>query len=215
MGFSYLALYLEDSVQGEWTAPPIGLLAEGSLSLRYPLVAVGWDHEDQEWNEASGSVNRITASLEWGERIEVVDRATAERIAREKFGAELPSEEELQRIGLTPPRFGRKEPRVPWWPEITEEEARERITRLLGNGARVELHRFEFGWTVQEILSEEERERGMHVGQQLYIVDLSGVVTAHPSLPVSMVVSEYNAARQEWWLTGRQVWPEPEPNRAG
>lgn len=213
MSFTYLALYLEEAIQGERTDPPIGLLAEGSLSLRYPLVAVGWNRTKQEWDEASGSVNRMTVSLKWIDRIEVVDRATAERIARENLGTEVPSEEEMQRIGLTPSRFGRKEPRVPWWPEITEDEARERITRLLGSGAQVELRRFEFGWTVQEILTEQERARGTHVGQELYIVDLSGVVTVHPSLPVQMVVSEYNAARRNWWLTGRQVWPEPAPER--
>jgi hypothetical protein len=89
----------------------------------------------------------------------------------------------------------------------TEEAARELITRLLGTGAEVTLYPFEFGWVAMEDLSEEERAKGMHVGQGSYIIDRTGVITAHPSLPITIVLEEYREARREGRLTGRQVWP--------
>jgi hypothetical protein len=94
-------------------------------------------------------------------------------------------------------------------PQITEDEARELITRLLGTGAEVKLHRFEFGWLVREVLTEEERARGMHIGQGSYIIDQTGVVTAHSSLPIPIVVAEYSEAKREGRRTGYQVWPKP------
>lgn len=93
-------------------------------------------------------------------------------------------------------------------PEITEDQARELITRLVGSDARMTLHPFEFGWVAMEILSEEERAQGMHIGQGSYIIDRTGVVTAQRSLPARLVVAEYSEARRQGRLTGRQVWPE-------
>jgi len=97
--------------------------------------------------------------------------------------------------------------------ELTEEQARELITRLVGSRHMV-LHRFEFGWLAQGVLSEEERRRGMHLGQGSYIIDRTGVVTVHSSLPIRLVMREYGQARREGRITGRQVWPpiEQTPN---
>jgi hypothetical protein len=36
---------------------------------------------------------------DYEDRVETVDRSTAERIARESLGSELPTEEQLQEIG--------------------------------------------------------------------------------------------------------------------
>jgi hypothetical protein len=94
-------------------------------------------------------------------------------------------------------------------PEITEDEARELITRLLGTGAEVRLHRFEFGWLATEILTEEEIGKGMHVGQGSFIIDRNGTVTAQSSLSVRILMAEYSEARREGRITGRQIWPEP------
>lgn len=91
--------------------------------------------------------------------------------------------------------------------EITEGQARELISRLLGAGAEVALHAFEFGWLAQEILPEQDRARGMHIGQGSYIIDRSGVVTAHASLPVPVIIEEYRVARRAGRVAGRQVWP--------
>lgn len=94
-------------------------------------------------------------------------------------------------------------------PQITEDQARELITRLVGTGAQIAIHPFEFGWVAMEILSEEERAKGMHIGQGSYIIDRTGVVTIQRSLPVRLVIAEYTEARREGRLTGQQVWPRP------
>ncbi|MEJ3743607.1 hypothetical protein WEI85_09990 [Actinomycetes bacterium KLBMP 9797] len=94
--------------------------------------------------------------------------------------------------------------------EITEEQARELIARLLGAEAEVALHPFDVGWLAQEILPEQDRARGMHIGQGSYIVDRTGVVTVHASLPVPVVIEEYRVARRQGRTTGRQVWPSVE-----
>ncbi|BCB82509.1 hypothetical protein Pflav_089190 [Phytohabitans flavus] len=96
--FKYFALYRRE----DRTDPPVGLLAEGSLAPDRRLVTVGWSHRHRTWTEASASLNWISTSLDWTDRFETVDRATAERIARESLGVELPSEEEMQRIGEGP-----------------------------------------------------------------------------------------------------------------
>jgi hypothetical protein len=93
--------------------------------------------------------------------------------------------------------------------QISEDEARDLITRLIGTGAEVKLYRFEFGWLAKEILTEEERAKGMHVGQGSYIIDRTGVVTAQSSLSVRILMAQYSEARREGRLTGRQVWPKP------
>jgi hypothetical protein len=94
-------------------------------------------------------------------------------------------------------------------PEITEDQARELITRLLGTGREVILHRFEHGWLATAVLTEEERGKGMHVGQGSFIIDRTGVVTVQSSLSVRILMAEYSEARREGRLTGRQIWPEP------
>ena len=98
--------------------------------------------------------------------------------------------------------------------QLTEEQARELIQRLIGGGTEVTLYPFEFGWLAKRALTEEQRSKGMHVGHGSYIVDLTGVVTAHPSLPIRMVMAEYSEARREGRLTGGQIWPEPTPPTA-
>jgi len=90
---------------------------------------------------------------------------------------------------------------------MTEDEARVLISRLLGSGNPIEMYPFEFGWLVQEDLSTQERQDGMHIGQGSFIVDLTGVVTAQPSLPAMLVVEEYVTQRRLGRISGRQVWP--------
>ena len=96
-------------------------------------------------------------------------------------------------------------------PQLTEEQARELILRLVGRSAEVTLHPFEFGWLVKQALTEEQRSKGMHVGAGSYIVDRTGVVTVHSSLPIPMVMEDYSEARRAGRLSGRQIWPEPNP----
>ncbi len=92
---------------------------------------------------------------------------------------------------------------------MTEEEARALITRLLGTRNQIALYPFEFGWAAQEILSEQERARGMNIGQGTFIIDrATGVVTAQTSLPVDLIMEEYTEARREGRIQGLQVWPE-------
>jgi hypothetical protein len=49
--------------------------------------------------EAQASLGAISINPDWEDRIRIVDRATAERIARENLGSELPTEEQLLEIG--------------------------------------------------------------------------------------------------------------------
>jgi hypothetical protein len=79
----------------------------------------------------------------------------------------------------------------------------------MGSGAQMVLHPFEHGWLAQEILSEQERDRGMHLGQGSYVIDRTGVVTVHSSLPMPVVIAQYTEGRREGRIPGRQVWPEP------
>jgi hypothetical protein len=99
-------------------------------------------------------------------------------------------------------------------PQLTEEQARELIQRLVGVGTEVTLYPFEFGWLVIKALTEEQLSKGMHVGQGSYIVDRTGVVTVQTSLPIPMVIEDYSEARRAGHLTGRQIWPEPTPPTA-
>jgi hypothetical protein len=94
-------------------------------------------------------------------------------------------------------------------PEMTEDGARELITRLLGTGREVILHPFEFGWLATAALTQEERSRGRHVGQGAFIIDRNGTVTVQSSLSDRILMAEYSEARREGRLTGRQIWPEP------
>jgi len=94
---------------------------------------------------------------------------------------------------------------------VTRDEAQELIQRLVGTRNQMALHQFEFGWVAREILSPEERARGMGLGLGNYVIDHDGVVTAHRSLPPPLIMEDYAAARREGRILGRQVWPSPEP----
>ncbi|GIJ24819.1 hypothetical protein [Micromonospora lutea] len=94
---------------------------------------------------------------------------------------------------------------------MTEDEALTLISGLLRTENPIVLREFEFGWLARERLSEQERASGMHVGQGSYIIDRSGVITAHTSLPPRRVMEEYAQARREGRIKGRQVWPEAGP----
>lgn len=96
---------------------------------------------------------------------------------------------------------------------MTEDEARELITRLLGTSNPILLHPFEFGWAAQERLPDRERAMGMSLGQGVFIIDHEGVITAHRSLPPILIVEEYIEARREGRITGLQVWPKPASNQ--
>jgi hypothetical protein len=96
--FTYYALYRRE----DRTDPPAGLLAEGRAAPGLPLVTIGWSHRHKAWTEAAQLLAQVTVSLDWIDRFEIVDRPTAERIARESLGVELPTEEEMQRIGEGP-----------------------------------------------------------------------------------------------------------------
>ena len=93
--FTYYALYPRDYR----TDPPAGLLAYEHRSATEPIRVIGWDHFEQTWNIAVDMFGVITVEERSENRFQIVDRATAERIARENLGADLPSEEELSRIG--------------------------------------------------------------------------------------------------------------------
>lgn len=62
------------------------------------LRAVAWAPSTRAWVYAPDRVGRFLRSLETDQEKEVVDRLTAERIARQALGVELPSEEEILRI---------------------------------------------------------------------------------------------------------------------
>ncbi|TCB90716.1 hypothetical protein E0H26_26730 [Micromonospora zingiberis] len=94
---------------------------------------------------------------------------------------------------------------------MTEDEALTLISQLLGTRNPIVLREFEFGWLARERLSVPERASGMHVGQGSYIIDRTGVITVHSSLPPRRIMEEYAQARREGRIKGRQVWPEPEP----
>ncbi len=90
---------------------------------------------------------------------------------------------------------------------MTENEAMDLIRRLLGTTNEINLYPFEFGWLAKEQLSAEQRAAGRHVGHGSFIIDQTGIVTAHMSLPVPVVIEDYIEARREGRIAGRQVWP--------
>ena len=94
---------------------------------------------------------------------------------------------------------------------MSREEARQLMTRLLGTDNPVAVFPFEFGWAAQETLSPQQRTQGRQLGQGVFIIDQTGVVTAHPSLPPPLIMNRYAAARREGRITGRQVWPATDP----
>jgi hypothetical protein len=92
---------------------------------------------------------------------------------------------------------------------MTQDEARQLITQLLGTGNPITLHPFEYGWIARRVLSDEQKAQGTHIGQATYIIEQTGIVTIHPSLPPTTIMNRYIQARREGRTTGRQVWPEP------
>src|SRR5215813_4599685 len=90
--FYYHAIYQT----AEKAPPPVGLIC--GQYTHGPTRTVLWNHMTREWtfNRAVGA--RILSDDEKQERISIVSRAEAERIAREAFGTELPSEAELDRL---------------------------------------------------------------------------------------------------------------------
>jgi hypothetical protein len=93
--FTYYALY----PRRDRTDPPVGLLAEGRADPALPRRVVGWDHSDEDWTEAQASLGAILTNPDYEDRVQIVDRSTAERIARENLASELPTEEQLLEIG--------------------------------------------------------------------------------------------------------------------
>lgn len=90
---------------------------------------------------------------------------------------------------------------------MTEDEAQRLIERLVGTANPIELHPFEFGWLAKETPSTEQRATGAHVGMGCYIIDRSGTVTVHSSLPIPVVMKQYAAARRQGRISGHQIWP--------
>ncbi|MFD0747617.1 toxin glutamine deamidase domain-containing protein [Phytohabitans flavus] len=108
-----------------------------------------------------------------------------------------------------PPPTSRERPMTPQEPQITEDEARTLISRLIGAGREVTLLQFESGWLARVVLTDEERSRGMQLGQGSYIIDRNGTVTVQSSLSTRILMAQYSEAKREGRLTGRQIWPEP------
>ena len=65
---------------------------------RGPLRAVTWGYDAQTWIFNPGPAARLLFDDQLQDRISQVTRAEAERIALDRFGVPLPSEEELHRI---------------------------------------------------------------------------------------------------------------------
>jgi hypothetical protein len=92
--FTYYALY----PRPDRAASAVGVLAEGRVAPERPHRVVGWSHREHAWTEAEASLGAILINPDYDDRIRIVDRPTAERIAQD-LGKTLPSEEEMQRIG--------------------------------------------------------------------------------------------------------------------
>jgi hypothetical protein len=94
-------------------------------------------------------------------------------------------------------------------PVHSTEEARALADQVLGSTWPKRLVEFEAGWLVQEILPPDDRT----VGQASAVIDRSGIVTVHPSIPSNMVMDQYAQARRQGQITGAQIWPETEELR--
>jgi hypothetical protein len=69
-------------------------------SSRHPLEAVMFSGRHRTWVFAPSAAGTALFDELYEDRIVVVDRATAERVAMERIGVPLPSEEEIDRICL-------------------------------------------------------------------------------------------------------------------
>src|SRR5262245_56459703 len=101
MRFSYHAVYDTE----ERKSPPGGLIIRESSTGPDRLVI--WSHRDRAWRfNPKAAVSFLYDDMVMDQATSV-DRATAERIAREVFGAELPSEEVLHQMMEEGLRAGR------------------------------------------------------------------------------------------------------------
>jgi hypothetical protein len=89
-GFSYHAMLKAPAT------PPSGLIAVRAWSG--PLQAVVWHVPKRRWIFAPAIAAPRIFDDQYADRNRSVDRPTAERIAREYLGTELPTEEHLHRI---------------------------------------------------------------------------------------------------------------------
>jgi hypothetical protein len=98
---------------------------------------------------------------------------------------------------------------------MTEDEALALARRFLGTSREVTLIPFEYGWLAEQTPSAADRTDWTHIGQACLIIDSTGVVTQHPSLPVSMLIKEYAEARRAGQITGQRLWPNPDGTGPG
>jgi hypothetical protein len=91
----YRAMYRETG----WEQTPAGLVVEESGSG--PQRAVSWDHLRKTWRFNPEAAARNLYDPQNRRNWDPVDRATAERIAREVLKTELPSEETLHQMCVT------------------------------------------------------------------------------------------------------------------
>jgi hypothetical protein len=96
---------------------------------------------------------------------------------------------------------------------MTEDEARDLVTRLTGGHDPIALYPFEFGWVAKKTLPARapgEPPSGRGLGMGSFVIDHNGVVTTHPSVPISVVMQTYATARREGRITGGRIWPVPD-----
>ena len=76
--------------------PALGVFC--TESSRGPLRAVTWGSDEATWIFNPGPVARLLFDDQVWDRRSEITRAEAERIALDRYGSALPSEEELHRI---------------------------------------------------------------------------------------------------------------------
>ena len=95
MTMYYRVLYRE----GDRERTPAGLVVVEAANG--PLRAVSWDHLRRTWRFNPEAAARNLYDPRHRARWDPVDRPTAERIAREHLGTELPAEETLHQMCVT------------------------------------------------------------------------------------------------------------------
>ncbi len=90
--YDYYAIFRTE----ERLPPPVGLMCSEDTGGFARTVL--WNHVSREWMFNGDGGARYLSDDELQPRRAPISRAEAERIAREKFGTELPDEEELHRI---------------------------------------------------------------------------------------------------------------------
>ena len=68
------------------------------IDVAHPLQAVMWSAPRKAWIYAPGLAVRFIYDDQFQDRIQVIDRPTAEQIAREVLRADLPTEANLMRM---------------------------------------------------------------------------------------------------------------------